>query len=1226
MMQKTLRIFISSPGDVGQERLIATRVIERLQSEFALFFRLEPILWEHEPLRATAHFQEQIVPPSQTDITVCILWSRLGTRLPENFRREDGTSFSSGTEWEFEDAARAYREKGVPDLLVYRKTSEAFAALGDEDALMQRLAQKRALDAFIERWFGSAQNSFKAAFHSFKTPDEFEDTLETHLRALLHERMPQHASAGEDASTRITWHQGSPFRGLEAFESQHAAIFFGRTRAIGEIKDALAQQAADGAAFVLVLGASGCGKSSLVRAGVLPTLAQPGVVEGIGLWRTSTLRPGDGSPLLDALAQAIAVALPELASGGVSTSELATMLRETPQHALAPLKLGLARASEIVAAQEKLDKNPDTRLLLGLDQMEEIFTIERVSEPERRAFVAALSTLARSGLVWIVATMRSDFYPRCAELPDLIALKEGTGQYDLLPPSFAEIEQIIVQPARSAGLSYEFRARSGEKLSDVLHEAAAHDPEALPLLEFTLDELFKARDENGVLTFTAYERLGGLEGALARRAEDVFQALDEAAQSSLPEVLRALVTIRHGRAGGASTPAAGESEAPTGKRALLREIASSPARKTLIDAFVGARLLVTDRTDDGEAIVGLAHEALLKHWPRVQQWLAADREFLQTRERVATAEAHWQQEKQRADFLLPPGKPLAEAEDLLQRRQTDLDASLIEYIQLSSGRERKLQRRRVGVFGAAVVALTLAAIITYSQLAARRENYFEKQKIAYQKAYDQAALAVNIPGLEDREQALQHYEKCFAIAQELARDWKSAPDDWNARAVESGEGVVKMHLARGDLEGGVKTAAIVREFRSKLPPEKLPKGKTALSDYARTVLQLHIELAMADSHLLNLLSHNKALHAALRRRMLKQKTPGTNKEPRDPMVRALERLRMALAMGEFAAKEANRIGDRQLLALIHMELGDLLKEAGQNAEAETHYKKCQEIREQLALAHKGEKTGDLSSLPEKVAQVMSTAIENADTAAPHDLYAIQARLGDLSLAQNDPNAALAAYRKALQILLAIAPGKRSATTRSFLSDAHYKIANALLKLGDIKGAHLAVGQAVALANAMQENSFDGARLRLARAYYQEGTNWRVTRDLPRAILALQKSEALFDQLARTTKDPEIRGELDNNYGNLSWQYILLRRFPAATAAANKGLKLDPSQHWIKVNLAHGYLLSNQFDKAKAIYLANKNRRLTRLTFGQTAVDDFDELQTAGISHPRMAEIEKLLRP
>ena len=109
------------------------------------------MLWEHESLRATGHFQEQNVPPSKTDVVVCILWSRLGTRLPEGFIRADGTSYASGTEWEFEDAARSFREKGTPDLLVYRKTREAVIGLSDEAAILERLKQKNALDVMSQQ-------------------------------------------------------------------------------------------------------------------------------------------------------------------------------------------------------------------------------------------------------------------------------------------------------------------------------------------------------------------------------------------------------------------------------------------------------------------------------------------------------------------------------------------------------------------------------------------------------------------------------------------------------------------------------------------------------------------------------------------------------------------------------------------------------------------------------------------------------------------------------------------------------------------------------------------------------------------------------------------------------------------------------------------------------------------------------------------------------------------
>src|SRR6187431_459575 len=104
MPLKSLRIFVSSPGDVAEERLIARRVIGRLEAQFGDVVQLKPVFWEHEPLLATASFQEQVPRPSESDIAIVILWSRIGTTLPGHIRRPDGSSYSSGTEFEFEDA------------------------------------------------------------------------------------------------------------------------------------------------------------------------------------------------------------------------------------------------------------------------------------------------------------------------------------------------------------------------------------------------------------------------------------------------------------------------------------------------------------------------------------------------------------------------------------------------------------------------------------------------------------------------------------------------------------------------------------------------------------------------------------------------------------------------------------------------------------------------------------------------------------------------------------------------------------------------------------------------------------------------------------------------------------------------------------------------------------------------------------------------------------------
>jgi WD40 repeat protein len=755
-----LRVFLSSPGDVGLERLLAVRVLERLQGEFAAAVVLEPILWEDLPLRATEHFQEQIVPPSQTDIVVAILWSRLGTRLPaDKFRRADGSPYQSGTEWEFEDAVRSYQERGTPDLFVYRKTSEPQVSLNREDEIAERLRQKKALDAFVDHWFGNPNDSFKAAFTTFETPDQFEEKLESHLRATIRERLPSFPS-GEAPPTR--WYRGSPFRRLEVFEFEHAPIFFGRTQAIGAVCDAITRQARLSRAFVLVLGMSGCGKSSLVRAGVLPVLTQSGIVEGVDLWRRCVFRPGDSATdPLDALAHGLlsANALPELEALSFPANVLAEHLRRAPHGADGPVRMALARVAESAQTRDRLPRRPEARLAVVVDQLEETFTRPLLSTADREKFLSALAALARSGVAWVVATMRSDFYARCAELPELVALKEGTGQYDLLPPTLGETGRIIRHPATAAGLAFEEDPATGRRLDEALHESAFKNPQSLPLLEFTLDELYRRRTATGQLTWSAYRALGGLEGAIGHYAESVFQDLDPAVQPELPALLRALVTV-------------GTSEGePVGARRAPREaVAATEGRTVLLDDLIKARLVVTDSSPDGAPTVSLAHEALLRHWDRLSAWVQANRKELNVHARVATSLERWREGGRTADLLLPDGAPLEEGLALLRSWGNEIPEAEREFISLSADWARRNRRlKRIAV--AALAALTLVAVVS-TGVASREAAVANRARIAerdaLRKAQDQARKAENAARLANENEQKAKAQARLANARRIA--------------------------------------------------------------------------------------------------------------------------------------------------------------------------------------------------------------------------------------------------------------------------------------------------------------------------------------------------------------------------------------------------------------------------------------------------------------------------
>lgn len=684
---KTLRIFISSPSDVRAERVHAYDVVQRLQTKFRAFIKIEPILWEHEPMRATASFQAQIPKPSESDVVVCVLWAKIGTRLPKEYKRPDG-SIPTGTEWEFEDAYESYKTRGTPDLLVYRKTAAPEIKVTSNEMLEEWLSQKKALDSFLTHWFQDHEGAFQAAFNSFATDEEFEKLLTTHLEKIISVRLEKPAP--------ISWTEGSPFRGLDVFHFQHENIFFGRDLAIAEITNRLLDQSLRGRVFLVVLGMSGCGKSSLVRAGVLPELMRPGVVSGVGCWRWAILRPSEASgTLTEGLASALFSeknALPELSQLGYDAQHFAAFLQDAPAHAIPLVEAALAKVAQRFAQDTLRSKPPEARLILVIDQLEEMFTIERFDASQRTAFIGAISALSRSGLVWVITTMRSDLYARCAEIEGFRELKSDDGQYDLSPPGVSEIGQIIRMPALAAGLDFEPNPTTHQKLDDALQEEASSNPEALPLLEFCLDELYKLRTESHLITWEAYEKLGGLNGAIAKRAEDVFGGLSAAGQSAFPQVLSSLVTM---------------DAVATSRPARLKDLELNPHVGEVIRSFTQANLFITDVNQAGERVVAVAHEALINSWPRVQDWVQENKDFLRLKTRIAQAAHRWRESGKDSDFLLPEGKPLAEAEDALRKRREELEE--VEFVQnsIKFAAHRRLVR---GLLAATALTLVLSLI------------------------------------------------------------------------------------------------------------------------------------------------------------------------------------------------------------------------------------------------------------------------------------------------------------------------------------------------------------------------------------------------------------------------------------------------------------------------------------------------------------------------------------
>jgi hypothetical protein len=672
---RRVRIFISSPGDVEDERDLATYVVQEMQKEFAGRLIPEPVRWEQLPLLATTSFQQGIdvvLAEGGIDVAIFILWARMGSPLGEAIRKEDGTEYRSGTEREYDVMIRAAEKtKGAkPKIMIFRRRDHESwkERLPDDDEREKRNEMFRQREEVEKFWKEITQHAAtganKAAHHPYVKPEEFRAELWLKLRALLE------GFAGDAPGTPV-WDietQGSPFLGLDAFEVKHAPVFFGREDEIIAIRQLLRKQARLGRPFVLIAGASGSGKSSLACAGVLPTVAAyEGNQDGLR-WRMVILTPGtDKDPLLT-LAKAVAAELVPAQGPGTAeriadfAQKLARDLASDPEQACrstikpaleaaalrgqisnAALKKAALKVAGLHGDDSPVEDGFDSphRLLILVDQMEELFTVPAITPAKREAFMRAVKEMVsgQSRCAWAVATVRSDFYAECQTIPDLVELKAGGGQYDLLPPGAPALGRLIRQPAKLAGLRFEERAEdqsagvTKKSLADVILDHASAHRELLPLLEYLLQQLFNRRRGN-LLTFSAYyDELGGFEQALARCADDAIAGLrtsDANLEKKLNVLLAALVTT-------------GVERDSYVRRRVSRTELEEKTSADLVARLIGARLL-TSSGDSGEidgGTVTVAHEALFRVWKPAIDWLVINREFVRVHKHVADRMNQW---------------------------------------------------------------------------------------------------------------------------------------------------------------------------------------------------------------------------------------------------------------------------------------------------------------------------------------------------------------------------------------------------------------------------------------------------------------------------------------------------------------------------------------------------------------------------------------------------------
>jgi len=495
----------------------------------------------------------------------------------------------------------------------------------------------------------------------------------------------------DDDVSNGSWLHASPFRGLEAFEEQHAAIFFGRKISVDQLVQVVVSQVQAACAMVLVLGPSGAGKTSLVQAGLIPALKAGAAPADAGLAIAAHVQ-------LDCADMGQAGLLETLASV-LLDAEIGDRLLFENTSAVA---LAQRLAHDLPGVIEQLQKQLSTiQVLVFIDRFEAVFRLPHIGEQERAAFINVLDQLARSGCLLLILGCRNDFYPHLTAYPALMSMKLRGGHFDLTPPGSADIAQIIRHPAQVAQLRYTVDER-GESLDELLINAAKSGPDTLPLLQYCLQELYRLRSADGELSHAAFHEMGGLEGAIGARAEQVISALGPAQIAALPHVLSQLVLVA-------------EDESTVSSRRVPWTALRNDAENKLVQALVDAHLFVSD-LQGGAPAFGIAHEALLRRWPRVVAWIDEHRQALQVRSRISAQAKRWQESGRKRDMLLPSGTQTNQARQLLKTSSFSFSPQEQSFITSSLQSERRGERLRLAIM---VVMAGLALLAGALGLTAR---------------------------------------------------------------------------------------------------------------------------------------------------------------------------------------------------------------------------------------------------------------------------------------------------------------------------------------------------------------------------------------------------------------------------------------------------------------------------------------------------------------------------
>ena len=491
-----------------------------------------------------------------------------------------------------------------------------------------------------------------------------------------------------------------PYRGLEVFDELHVKFFFAREAMTQQLIESLRTTR-----FVAVIGSSGSGKSSLVRAGLLSKL-KSGSLPLSNKWTYVVFKPG-ADPL-----ERLAINLTKQQEDGLEEIQKLIKHLESDERSL-HLHVGLALG----------EQTEESRFLIVIDQFEELFTLCGKQEVITK-FINNLRYAAtvNGGQTIVVITMRADFLPHAAQQIDLAEVLSDH-QFIVSPLEGISLREVIEKPAQLVGLNFE------RGLVEKILEDVGQKEGALPLLEDTLLQLCENRNQYNTMTLPAYNEIGGVKGALAKRANKVFNSFT-AEQKVIARRVLLRLTYQEG-------------PEDTKLRAHLSDLITNPDEQSQVESVIksmaDARLLTTKKEGDSEPQVEVAHEALIREWPLMRQWLEESRDAMREHKRISEAADQWRKNGRDPSFLFR-GARLGQAQEWRKHYEAELNTALREFLDFSVKQqedERRGLKRRWLIIGSGITVglVLILLIVTFAVY------WFNEQRRALSRSLAASAIS-----------------------------------------------------------------------------------------------------------------------------------------------------------------------------------------------------------------------------------------------------------------------------------------------------------------------------------------------------------------------------------------------------------------------------------------------------------------------------------------------------